>query len=73
MRRVGLLLIAVGFAGFLFGSSQRARYESPEGAVKAMVSSKERSIRDTWETVRWLLAGTAVIGIVFTILPGNRG
>jgi hypothetical protein len=71
MRRVGLILAAVGLAGFLFASSQRARYESPEGAAKALVSATERSKRDAWETARWLLVGVAVIGLVFTILPGK--
>jgi hypothetical protein len=72
MRRVGLVLLAIGLAGFLLASAQRARYETAEGAVSAAASAEERKLRDTWETARWLLAGTAVMGIVFTALPGKR-
>jgi ethanolamine transporter EutH len=27
--------------------------------------------KDAWETARWMLMGVAVIGVVFTILPGK--
>ena len=60
MRRAGLILLALGLAGFLLGSSQRARYESTD-----------RKLRDAWETARWLFVGTAVIGLVFAVLPGK--
>ena len=72
MRRVGLILIAIGVAGFLLASAQRAHYETPEGALRAASSASERRTRDAWETARWLLTGTAVMGIVFTALPGRK-
>ena len=72
MRRVGLVLLAIGVAGFLLGSAQRARYERPEGSASAAASAADRKARDAWETARWLLAGTAVMGVVFTALPGKR-
>lgn len=72
MRRAGLILLAVGLAGFLLGSSQRARYEAPRGVGRAELSVKDRKTRDGWETARWLFIGTAVIGLVFTALPGKK-
>jgi formate-dependent nitrite reductase membrane component NrfD len=57
MRRVGVLLLAVGLCGFLLGTAQAARPGRGAGG---------------WETARWLLVGTAVIGLVFTVLPGKR-
>ncbi len=56
MRRVGLIFLAAGLAGFLFASAQRARHPSVEA----------------WETGRWLLVGMAVMGLVFVVLPGPR-
>ena len=72
MRRVGLVLLAIGLAGFLLGSARGARYETPDGAVGAAASPQDRHAREGWETARWLLAGTAVMGIVFVLLPGKR-
>ena len=53
MRRVGLVFLAVGLAGFLAGSGTHARY--PEAR----------------ETARWMFVGVAVMGVVFTVLPGK--
>jgi hypothetical protein len=72
MRRVGLVLLAIGLAGFLLASARGARYETAEGAVSAAASPQDRRARESWETARWLLAGTAVMGIVFIVLPGKR-
>jgi hypothetical protein len=72
MRRVGLILLAIGLAGFLLSSAQRARYETGQGSLSAAASAEDRRTGDAWETARWLLAGTAVMGIVFTALPGKR-
>lgn len=72
MRRVGLILLAIGLAGFLFASARRARYETAEGSVRGAASAAEERARDGWETARWLLVGTAVMGIVFTVLPGRK-
>jgi hypothetical protein len=72
MRRVGLVLLAIGLAGFLLASAQRARYDTAEGSVGTAAPALDRKTRDAWETARWLLAGTAVMGIVFTALPGKR-
>ena len=72
MRKTGLLLLAIGLAGFLFASSQRSGYDSVEGALKSTFSSSERSKKDFWETARWIMAGTAVMGVVFILLPGKK-
>ena len=53
MRRVGLVFLALGLAGFLLASGTRARHA------------------DAWETARWMFAGVAVMGVVFTVLPGK--
>jgi hypothetical protein len=74
MRRVGLILIAIGVAGFLLASSQKARYATAEGtpASSTTAPAATRRARDAWESARWLLVGTGVIGLVFTALPGRR-
>ena len=72
MRRAGLILLAVGLAGFLLGSSLRARYETLAGAPLPAAGREDRKHSDAWETARWLFAGTAVIGLVFTVLPGKK-
>lgn len=71
MRRVGLLFLAIGLCGFLLGTSQRGGFDTPEDAMNAIASARDRSIRDGWETARWMFVGVAVIGAVFTILPGK--
>jgi len=73
MRRVGIVLIIVGLAGFLLASSQRSGYDTVEGGIKAVFSSSERSKKDAWETARWMFLGAAVIGAVFAVLPGKKG
>jgi hypothetical protein len=70
MRRVGLILLAIGVAGFLLASYERGLHERTPG-VPGMAPPAERRARDAWETARWLLAGTAVMGGVFTALPGK--
>jgi hypothetical protein len=70
MRRIGLVLLAAGLAGFLFASAQKRRLE-PAVAVEP-ASSPEAAALYRWETTRWLLVGMGVIGLVFTVLPGKR-
>jgi hypothetical protein len=72
MRRVGIVLLVIGLAGFLLATSRRARYDSVEGGLKATFSSNERAKREGWETARWMLLGVAVVGVVFTVLPGKK-
>lgn len=72
MRKIGVILLILGLAGFLVATSQRSGYDSVEGALKSTFSSSERSKKDFWETARWVLAGTAVIGLVLVVLPGKR-
>jgi hypothetical protein len=72
MRRIGIILLVVGIAGFLIASSQRSGYDSVEGAIKSTFSSSERSKKEGWETARWLSLGVGVVGIVFVLLPGKR-
>jgi hypothetical protein len=68
VRRLGLLLLAAGLAGFLFATAQKTRYErsTPEAG------SPESAAVYRWETTRWLLVGMGVIGLVFTLLPGKQ-
>lgn len=72
MRRIGIVLLVVGLAGFLVASSQRGSYNSVEGSLKAVFSSEERAKKDAWETGRWIFIGMAVVGILLTILPGKK-
>ncbi len=69
MRRLGVFLLAAGLAGFLYASAKKAKYDS---SVDPSFSSPAAEAADRWETARWLIAGTAVIGLVFTILPGKK-
>jgi hypothetical protein len=73
MRRIGIVLLVLGIAGFVLASSQRAGYDSVEGQLKATFSSEQRSRRDAWETARWLSLGVGIIGLVFVLLPGKKG
>jgi hypothetical protein len=72
MRRIGIVLLIVGLAGFLVASSQRGGYNSVEGSLKAVFSSEERAKKDAWETGRWIFIGVAVMGVVLTVLPGKK-
>ena len=72
MRRIGVVLLVIGLAGFLLASSQRSGYDSVEGQLKSTFSSAERSKKNAWETARWMFLGAAVIGTVFVVLPGKR-
>jgi hypothetical protein len=72
MRRLGIVLLVVGLAGFLVASSQRSSFDSLEGQFKAAVSKEERGRKDLWENARWLLVGVGVIGLVLIILPGKK-
>ena len=69
MRRVGLVLLLVGLAGFFFATARKARYEKAP-AEGALSLTREAAVY-RWETTRWLLAGAGVIGLVFTVLPGK--
>jgi len=73
MRRLGIVLLIVGLAGFLVATSQRASYDSLEGQFKAAVSKEERGRKDLWENARWLLLGAAVVGGVLVVFPGKKG
>jgi len=70
-RRLGIIVLVVGLAGFVFASTQRSGYDTVEGAIKTAVSSQERKKKDAWETIRWLSLGAAVVGLVLVILPGK--
>jgi hypothetical protein len=72
MRKLGIVLIVIGLAGFLVATSQRGGYDTVEGKIKAAVSQEERSKKDFWDTARWLFVGAGVIGIVLTVLPGKK-
>jgi hypothetical protein len=71
-RRLGIIVLVVGLAGFVLASAQRGGYDTVEGAIKSAVSSSERKKKDAWETIRWLSLGAAVVGVVLVILPGKK-
>ncbi len=72
MRRIGIILLLLGLAGFLFASSQRSSYDSVEGTIRATFSKEERGKKDFWENTRWMSLGAGVIGLVLVILPGKK-
>ena len=72
MRRLGIILLVVGLAGFLVASSQRSGYNTLEGQFKAAVSKEERGRKDLWDNARWLFLGTGIIGLVLIVLPGKK-
>jgi|RhiMetdeSRZDD1v2_1073273.scaffolds.fasta_scaffold02385_18 hypothetical protein len=72
MRRVGLILLVVGLAGFLFASAQRSRYEKSASEATASDRSRQSRRLEAWETARWMILGAAVMGLVFTVLPGKE-
>ena len=72
MKRIGILLLVVGLIGFVLASSQRSGYNSVEGALKSTFSSSERSKKEGWEVARWASAGLAAVGLVLTLIPGNK-
>jgi hypothetical protein len=72
MRRLGIILLVIGLAGFLVASSQRSSYDSLEGQFKAAVSKNERGKKDIWDNARWLFVGAGVIGLVLIVLPGKK-
>jgi|KBSMisStaDraftv2_1062788.scaffolds.fasta_scaffold5741121_1 hypothetical protein len=71
-RRLGIIVLLIGLAGFVLGTVQRGGYDTMEGAIKTAVSSSERKKKDAWETLRWLSLGAAVVGVVLVILPGKK-
>ena len=71
IRVMGSVLFVLGMGWFLFATGRAARYDTPEGKLRAAVSTSERAHRNFWETSRWLLLGTAVIGAVLIVLPGR--
>ena len=70
MRRIGLILLAIGLAGFLFASARKSHYETGAAGANASSPAAEGVLR--WEAARWLLVGVGVIGVVFTVLPGKQ-
>ena len=72
MRRIGIVLLILGLAGFLVASSQRSGYDSVEGALKSTFSSEERSKKEGWETLRWVGLGLAAFGVVLTVMPARK-
>ncbi len=72
MRRVGIILLVLGLAGFLFASSQRSSYDSVEGTIRATFLKEERGKKDFWENARWMSVGVGIIGLVLVVLPGKK-
>ena len=70
MRRIGLVLLAIGLAGFLFATARKPQYETGAASATASSPGEENLLR--WEAARWLLVGVGVIGVVFTVLPGKQ-
>jgi nitrogen fixation-related uncharacterized protein len=72
MKRIGIALLVIGLAGFVWASSQRKGYDSVEGALKSTFSSSERSKKEGWETGRWVCAGLAAVGLALVLAPGRK-
>lgn len=72
MRRLGVIVLVLGLAGFLVASSKRGGYDSVQGAIKTTFSQEEKGKKDFWETARWVCLGAGVIGLVLVILPGKK-
>jgi hypothetical protein len=72
MKRIGVVLLVLGLAGFVWASSKRSGYDSVEGTLKSTFSSSERSKKGGFETARWVSAGIAVVGLVLLVAPGRK-
>jgi hypothetical protein len=72
MRRIGIILVVLGMAGFLIASSQRGSYKSVEGVLKTTFSKEERGKSDLADTGRWVGLGVAVLGVVLILLPQQK-
>jgi hypothetical protein len=72
MRRMGIALLVIGLAGFVWASSQRSGYNSVEGALKSTFSSSEKSKKEGFETARWVALGLAVVGLALVVAPGQK-
>ena len=72
MRRLGVIVLVLGLAGFVIASSKRGSYDSVQGALKAAISSEEKGKKDFWEAARWVSLGAGVIGLVLVIFPGKK-
>ena len=71
MRRICLVLLAIGLAGFLFASARKSHYQTGAASATASSPAEEENLH-RWEAARWLLVGVGVIGVVFTVLPGKQ-
>ena len=71
-RRLGIIVLVIGLAGFVLATTQRGGYDTLEGTIKTAVSSSERKKKDAWETIRWLSLGAAVVGVILVVLPGKK-
>jgi hypothetical protein len=72
MKRMGVVLLVLGLAGFVWTSGKRAGYDSIEGGLKSTFSSSERSKKEGWETARWGCAALAVAGLALVFVPGRK-
>jgi hypothetical protein len=72
VRRLGIIVLVVGLAGFFLASRERSGYDTIEGTIKSAVSTEERKKKDTWETLRWVSLGVAVFGAVLAVFPGKK-
>jgi hypothetical protein len=72
MRRLGIILLIIGLAGFVLATRERRGYDTLEGTIKSAVSSEERKKRDTWEILRWVSLGVGVFGAVLVAFPGKK-
>lgn len=72
MKRIGIVLLVLGLAGFILASSRRAGYDTVEGGIKQVFSSDERSKKEGWETGRWVAVGLAALGLVLVVVPARK-
>jgi hypothetical protein len=72
MKRIGVVLLVFGLAGFVWASGKRSGFDSVEGTLKSTFSSSERSKKEGWETTRWVSAGLAVVGLALLVAPAKK-
>ena len=64
MRRLGVIVLVLGLAGFVIASSKRGSYDSVQGALKAAISSEEKGKKDFWEAARWVSLGAVGLALL---------
>ena len=73
MKRIGVVLLVLGGAGFAWASSVRSGFDTVEGAFKSTFSSEQRSRKALAENGRWVALAVGALGAVLIVLPAKKG